>query len=197
MEHIDDARRFGADERWTGILSRELGPKWRIHEEGLPGRTTVHPDPIEGEHLSGLAAIPIVIGTHTPIDVLTLMLGTNDLKARFAVGASDIAAGAERLIAAIHMYCQSFGRPLPQIILIAPPRILELGCLADMFAGGKAKSNKLATHFSRVAQRKQVSFLDAGTHIRSSAVDGIHFDLDQHARLAEVIKQKLLLLPRT
>ena len=75
MEDIDDASRFGSDRRWTGLLAQELGPAWQVHEEGLPGRTTVHADPIEGEHLSGLAAIPIVVGTHTPIDAMAVMLG--------------------------------------------------------------------------------------------------------------------------
>ena len=196
MEHIDDVRRFGADQRWTGIIARELGPDWKVHEEGLPGRTTVHADPIEGEHLSGLAAVPMVIGTHTPVDVLTLMLGTNDLKARFCVRASDIAASVERLIVTVQMSCQGLGRPMPQIVLIAPPPILEVGCLADMFAGGQAKSQELGVYLARVAQRHQVRFLNAGDHIRSSEIDGIHFDADQHARLARAIKGELLALPQ-
>ena len=83
--------RYGPDVRWPGVLAGALGPGWRVHEEGLPGRTTVHPDPVEGGHLSGLAALPMVLGTHSPIDVLVIMLGTNDLKARFAVGPADIA----------------------------------------------------------------------------------------------------------
>jgi lysophospholipase L1-like esterase len=191
MVGIDDNRRFGSDQRWTGLLARELGPDWQIHEEGLPGRTTVHADPIEGEHLSGLAAVPMVIGTHTPIDAMTLMLGTNDLKARFGIEAADIAAGIERLILTIHMCCLSSGRQLPRILLIAPPPILETGCLREMFGGGKAKSEKFADYLAHVAQRYKLDFLNAGDHIRSSDVDGIHFDVDQQAHLANAVRRQL------
>ena len=48
MLHRDDSRRFGPDERWPGVLRRELGAGWTVIEEGLPGRTTLHDDPIEG-----------------------------------------------------------------------------------------------------------------------------------------------------
>jgi lysophospholipase L1-like esterase len=191
MEHIDDTRRFGTDRRWTGLLARDLGAAWRLHEEGLPGRTTVHADPIEGEHLSGLAAVPIVVGTHTPIDAMAVMLGTNDLKARFGIQASDVAAGIERLIVTIRMSCQMFGRPQPSILLIAPAPILEVGCLREMFEGGQAKSHQLAAYLANVAQRHQVGFLNAGDHIRSSEVDGVHLDADQHARLALAVRKRL------
>ena len=70
----EPAPRYGPDVRWPGVLAAALGPSWRVHEEGLPGRTTVHPDQVEGGHLSGLAALPVVLGTHSPIDVLVIML---------------------------------------------------------------------------------------------------------------------------
>ena len=81
----DGVPRYGSDVRWTRLLADALGPSWRVQEEGLPGRTTVHPDLVEGPHVSGLAALPVVLGSHSPIDILVIMLGTNDLKARFSV----------------------------------------------------------------------------------------------------------------
>jgi lysophospholipase L1-like esterase len=191
MADLDDIRRFGPDQRWTGILATELGSAWRVHEEGLPGRTTVHPDPIEGAHLSGLAALPMVIGTHSPIDALVLMLGTNDLKMRFSVGPSDIAASVEVLIRSILALSDAPGRKVPAILVIAPPPILEVGCLAGMFAGGRAKSEALGALVRGAAQRWRVGFLNAGAHIRSSELDGVHFDLDQHAILARAVKDAL------
>jgi lysophospholipase L1-like esterase len=187
MADLDDIRRFGSHERWTGVMASDLGPGWRVHEEGLPGRTTVHPDPIEGVHLSGLAALPVVVGTHTPLDAVVLMLGTNDLKARFCVGASDIAAGAEVLVRALWALTGGPGRPVPSILLIAPPPILETGCLKDMFAGGRPKSQALGSAYGSLARRLRISFLDAGEHIQSSAVDGIHLDADQHLILGGAI----------
>ena len=47
--------RFAREERWTGVLAQTLGASWRVIEEGLPARTTVHDDPIEGRHKNGLS----------------------------------------------------------------------------------------------------------------------------------------------
>jgi lysophospholipase L1-like esterase len=197
MRDIDDVRRFAPHERWTGILARDLGPDWHVHEEGLPGRTTVHADPIEGEHLSGVAAVPIIIGTHKPIDAMVIMLGTNDLKARFSVSAADIAAGVERLVRTVRTLCEYPRRPVPRLLVVAPPPILETGCLAEIFAGGRAKSEVLAGYIAQVAERHDTDFVNAGDHIRSSDIDGIHFDEDQQPALAQAIRKKLALVAPT
>ena len=141
--------------------------------------------------MSGLAALPIVIGSHSPVDAMVLMLGTNDLKARFSVGPADIATGVECLIRSARTLGEGAGRTVPRILLAAPPPILEVGCLADIFTGGRAKSQAFGRMLRRTADRLQVAFLDAGDHIRSSEIDGIHFDLDQHRILASAIRDFL------
>ena len=78
MAAAGDVRRFGREDRWPGILLRELGPDWTVIEEGLPGRTTVHSDPIEGAHKNGLAYLPVSLESHAPIDLVVLMIGTNN-----------------------------------------------------------------------------------------------------------------------
>jgi len=179
--------RYGPDVRWPGVLAAALGPGWRAHEAGLPGRTTVHPDPVEGGHLSGLAALPMVLGTHSPIDVLVIMLGTNDLKARFAVGPADIASSIEVLVQAGRAFCTRTGRPVPRILLVAPAPIIEAGEIGEMFAGGSEKSRRLGPVLRATAERLGIDFLDAGAHIRTSAVDGIHLDPDTHRTLGEAV----------
>jgi lysophospholipase L1-like esterase len=176
--------RYGPAVRWPGVLASLLGPSWRVHEEGLPGRTTVHPDPVEGGHLSGLAALPIVLGTHSPIDVLTIMLGTNDLKSRFAVGPADIATSLETLVHAGRAFCAATGRPVPRILLIAPAPIMEID---EQFAGGADKSRRLGAVLRTTAQELGVEFLDAGEHIETSAVDGVHLDPQAHRMLGEAV----------
>ena len=99
MTHLEDIRRHDPNERWPGVLATGLGSGWHVVEEGLPGRTTVHPDPIEGAHLNGIAAVPIVVGSHSPIDAMVMMLGVNDFKTRFSVTAHDIATSVEALVA--------------------------------------------------------------------------------------------------
>ena len=90
-------RRYGPAQRWPGVLRRELGDGFGIVEEGLNGRTTVWDDPLEPYRSGKELLVPCLL-THQPIDLVIVMLGTNDLKGRFAVGARDIAAGAGLLL---------------------------------------------------------------------------------------------------
>ncbi len=194
MADLDDMVRFGPDIRWPGLLARALAPDWAVIEEGHPGRTTVHDDPIEGPHRNGLRILPAILETHRPIDVVLLMLGTNDLKIRFSVNANDIALSLEKLIAVIRA---SGAGPAgagsagvgpagagSAVLLVAPPPIVETGCLAEIFEGGAAKSQPLSARLKAVADRARVPFVDAGGHIAVSGVDGIHFAADAHATLA-------------
>jgi len=191
MERLYESRRLGPAERWPGVAAAALGPGWRIIEEGLPGRTTVHADPIEGAHKNGLAVLPAMLESHRPLDGVVLMLGTNDLKARFALPAGDIALSVECLVDAIlGGECGPAGAP-PRVLVVAPPPILETGCLDFMFAGGAKKSAELAALYCAAAGRRGVDFFDAGTVIRSSPLDGIHFEADQHEALGRAIADKL------
>ena len=183
----DVIERHSPGVRWPGVLAAELGTGYRIIEEGLPGRTTVHDDPIEGTHMNGLTALPMLVGSHSPLDVVVLMLGTNDLKSRFSVTAADIAASLERLVINLRFLCTAPGRARPAILLVAPPPIQEVAWLAGKFVGGAAKSKQLGTAIRRSAERLGVAFLDAGEHIRVSPVDGLHYDAATHATLVRVI----------
>ena len=62
MAHIDDVRRFGRHERWPGRMASVLGRDYHVIEEGHPGRTTAHPDPLEGAHKNGQAVLPAILG---------------------------------------------------------------------------------------------------------------------------------------
>ncbi len=191
MEHLDDDRRFGpggtgGGERWVSVMRAQLGADWWVVEEGLPGRTTVLDDPIEGIYKNGLTYLTPCLESHRPVDVVTIALGTNDLKARFGMPAGDIAAGAGILVETVAKALAVFGQSA-KVLLIAPPPILEVGCLADMFAGGAAKSRSFATYYKTVATRLGAGFLDAGSVIGSSKTDGIHFDLPEHRKLGQAV----------
>ncbi len=187
MTSLDGARRLGPEERWPGVLAAGLGPGWRVIDEGLGGRTTVHDDPVSGAHKNGLAVLPAVLESHQPIDLVAVMLGTNDLKAQFAMPAVQIARAVERLLrAAFASGAGPDGGP-PRLLLIAPPPVLEAGCLAEIYAGGAAKSRQLAAFYAAAAQRTGATYLDAGTVVASSPVDGVHFDGPAHAALGRAV----------
>lgn len=175
--------RFALADRWTTLLARHL-PDWHVISEGHPGRTTVHDDPIEGAHRNGLTVLPALLESHRPVDVVLLMLGTNDLKERFSVNAMDISLSLERLVRLIRNSLCGPDATSPQVLLVAPPPILETGCLAEMFAGGAAKSQALASRIEAAARRLSVSFLDAGQVVQVSPIDGIHYDAPANPALA-------------
>jgi lysophospholipase L1-like esterase len=113
------------------------------------------------------------------------MLGTNDLKERFSVNAFDIAASLERLVRVILASGTGPGGRAPDVLLVAPPPIVETGCLAGMFAGGAVKSRALAAEAQAAADRVGVPFLDAGQVVAVSPIDGIHYDAAANPVLAE------------
>ena len=187
VQELGASGRYDRSMRWPTLMAGHLGGDWHVIEEGHPGRTTVHDDPIEGAHRNGLTVLPSLLESHKPIDVVILMLGTNDLKGRFSINATDIALSLERLIGVIRSYACGPNGSHPGILLVAPPPITEVGCLAEMFEGGAAKSHGLAAAVSAAARRAKVSFLDAGAHIAVSPIDGIHYDEAAHGVLAQVM----------
>ena len=184
MPDLDFDGRFDRDDRWAGRLARLL-PGWEVIAEGHPGRTTVHDDPVEGAHRNGLSVLPALLESHRPLDLVLVMLGTNDLKQRFSVNACDIALSLERLVRVIRSSDCGPGGGAPGVLLVAPPPILEVGCLAGMFVGGAEKSAFLAVEIAAAAARLGVPFLDAGQVVQVSPVDGIHYDAAANPALAE------------
>ena len=185
--------RFPHDVRWTGILRNELGQGYWIIEEGLNGRTTVWDDSIEGEWKNGLRYLMPCLESHAPLDLVVIMLGTNDLKLRYSVPASDIARGLKRLASLV--LTSSFGvedRP-PKLLLIAPPLPGKLTEFADMFTGSQEKATRLGFYYQQVAELFGSHFLDASQVIQSSGEDGIHLSAEDHKKLgqaiAKVVKQ--------
>ena len=176
----NENRRYDLHERWAGVLRDALGGGFWLIEEGLSGRTTVHSDPIEGAHKNGLTHLPAVLESHVPLDLVIIMLGTNDLKMRFSVSAFDIAQGAGTLVHAIQ---QGTWGNVPHVLLIAPPPLTKLTYFADMFAGGVEKSRQFAAEYRRVAGELNCAFFDAGTVVTTSDGDGVHWEAEDHRKL--------------
>ena len=124
--------RFGKDVRWPGVLQQELGAGYDVISEGLPGRTTVWTDPIEG-HMSGKDYLIPCLNSHKPIDLIIILLGTNDLKHRFAVPAFDIAQGILYLARMIRQSESGPGGEPPLILILIPPPLGKLSNFTEVF----------------------------------------------------------------
>jgi lysophospholipase L1-like esterase len=182
MANWDDARRYAPAERWTGVMQAELGPGFQVIAEGLPGRTTAIEDPVEGAHLSGLPHFRPCLESHRPLDLVVMMLGTNDFKRRLGLEAEDVAIGVRRLLEELRVL-DRFGEPRPPVVLICPPPVEVAGIFVTMYAGAAVKSRKLAPLLKSLAAANGALFLDAGEIIAASPIDGIHLDAAAHAAL--------------
>ena len=182
--------RLDKDTRWTGVLSNILGSGYIIIEEGLCGRTTVWEDPIE-EYKNGKDYLIPCLETHRPLDLVILMLGTNDLKKRFSLSAFDIAQGAGVLAGIIRGSKVGVHGNAPPVLLMAPPVTTTLTYFAEMFEGAEEKSRKFPMHYSRVARETGCAFLDTSTVIVSSPLDGIHFEATEHLKLGKAVAEKV------
>lgn len=163
-------------------MAQDLGADWEVVTDGLPGRTSVHEDLIEGGARNGLAVLPSALHAHKPLDLLILMLGTNDLKPRFGVSAHEIAQGMGRLI-----QCAQQSGVVKDILLVCPAPVREIGLLADGFAGAETRQQGMAQHMKQVAQRHGCGFFDAGTVVQVSDTDGVHLDTDAQVALGHAM----------
>lgn len=183
--------RFDETTRWTGVLQAALGADFTVIEEGLNGRTTVWNDPIEG-YKNGHDYLVPCLETHRPLDLVVLMLGTNDLKRRFSLSAYDIAQGVGVLLRAIsYSKAGREGEP-PRVLLMAPPPVARLSNFAEMFEGAGPKSLLLGQHYRTVADEYQVALLDTAAIIHSSDIDGIHLEPAEHTRLGRAVAHEVL-----
>ncbi len=186
----DTQTRYSRNERWGGVLRNTLGDDYLVLEEGLNGRTTVWDDPIEG-YKNGKEYLIPCLETHKPLDLVIIMLGTNDLKKRFSLSAFDIANGAGVLVKIVQKSeAGPDGNP-PKVLLMAPPSVAKLTGFAAMFEGAESKSRLFSQEYARVAQETGCAFLDTADIIVSSDVDGIHFDLDEHRKLGEAVAARV------
>jgi len=179
------------DIRWTGVLQRELGAGYRVIEEGLPGRTTVLDDPYEGEYKNGKRYLIPCLESHEPLDLIVLMLGTNDLKHRFGASAWDITRGCETLILMMQSPAYGVDDKPPHILLMSPPPLTTMTVFAEMFAGGTEKSKQLAENYRLLAGLYGCSFFDAGSVITTSPTDGVHFDAPEHTTLGKALAEQI------
>ena len=182
--------RFSRDEGWAGVLRLALGDAYLVIEEGLNGRTTVWDDPIEG-YKNGKEYLIPCLTTHKPLDLVIILLGTNDLKKRFSLSAYDIANGAGVLVDVVQKSDTGPDDKAPQLLLLAPPPIARLTEYAEMFEGAEAKSRKFSEHFRRVAEEYGCQLLDTADIIVSSDIDGIHFEADEHRKLGQAVADRV------
>lgn len=189
----DTDARFPFEQRWTGRLSALLPADYRIIEEGLCGRTTSYELPLEPDR-NGYAAYPATLSSADPIDLVVLMLGTNDRRAQLIVSPEESALALERYILFTRTPQHWLGHQTPQILLVSPPEIAPGVVHTD--AGfyynqtSVEHSKRLKSVYVKLANQYQCAFLDAAAYC-APGEDQIHLSADGHTRLADAMARKI------
>lgn len=186
--------RYPYEQRWTGVMAAALGPGFRIIEEGLSARTTSADDPGD-PRLNGSAYLPAALASHLPLDLVILMLGTNDTKSYLHRTPYEIATGMARLVGQVMTSAGGIGTPYPapRVLVVAPPPLgpLPHPWFAGMFEGGLVKSRALAAQYRALADFMKIDFLDAGEIMSTDGVDGIHFTVQNNTTLGTALADKV------
>jgi lysophospholipase L1-like esterase len=184
--------RFAKSVRWPGVLAAEMGGAAEVIEEGLNGRTTIWDDPyLDGRN--GRTYLLPCLRSHAPVDVVVIMLGTNDTKTIFGRSAAEIAAGAGALgDIALASGCGPDGAA-PKVLLVAPPGPGEVTERSEVWGFGeaKAKGERMPGLYRAVAAMAGVAFLDASTLVAADPADGVHLVAADHGLLGAAIGRSI------
>ncbi|UJQ94987.1 SGNH/GDSL hydrolase family protein [Mariluticola halotolerans] len=183
-----DSLTYGADpatggrhalaDRWPSALGAELGDDVHVVAEGLGGRTTAFDDYSATADRNGVRVLPTILASHSPLDLVIVMLGTNDLKPAIHGNALAAANGIRRMIAVIHGHYSRPGDVCPQVLIVSPPHAVPSNDaeFAELFGDGVAQSKRLAGFYKQRADEAGVHFFDAAEVAVASNEDGVHLD---------------------
>ncbi len=187
-------KRLQFGDRWPGVMENLLntdGHTFRVIENCLNGRRTVWSDPFKPGR-NGLEGIEQVVEMHSPLELIIVLLGTNDFQSMHSHSAWHSAQGIRSLITSIRQAPIEPGMPKPKILVVAPPPIQKpKGPIAPKFIGGEVKCVGVAREYMIVANELDCSFFDSASVTSSSEVDGVHLDKKQHHLFGKAIAGKV------
>lgn len=179
-----DGQRYPRDVRWPGVMRAALGEGWEVIEEGLNGRTTIWDVPWS-EGRNGRDFLQPCLWSHAPVDLVVIMLGTNDLKSVLDLSAPEIASGAGHLVELARGSLAGPAGGPPSVLLVSPVPLGEATERSDLWGFGhsRAVSRELAALYRLVAASRGADFFDAGSVCSASPLDGVHLDEEGHRSL--------------
>lgn len=183
----NDGTRYRPEDRWPRVLEAALEGRAEVIEEALNGRTVATDEPSH-PYRNGLSMFPPLLEAHAPLDMVIVMLGTNDAAPSYGLTAGRIAFNCAALIRAVNASLSGPGGTTPKMLLIAPPPLGSLNPEMSLFySGGQATSRGLAAAYATTAKQFGIAFLDAGHITKVSAVDGVHLDPEGQRKLGQAV----------
>ena len=174
----DPLSRHARENRWPVALAEALGGRVEVIAEGLNGRTTAYDDHLADSDRNGARVLPTVLATHKPLDLVILMLGTNDLKPAVHGHAISAKNGIKRLVSLVRHHDWALDVEGPGVLIVAPPPFCEAATpdFAAMFGRSIEESHMLGSLYADLADEMECGFFDASTVAKTSPLDGIHLD---------------------
>jgi lysophospholipase L1-like esterase len=178
---VQNGPRHPFEDRWPSVLEAGLGGAARCVAEGLGGRTTVHDDWYGEADRNGARILPTLLCSHDPLDMVIIMLGTNDIKPFLGRAALEASYGMRRLVQIVRAHAAAQKQTVPKIILVAPPHAAPTSVHPEMMVhfGNEAAieaSQGFAEMYKRRADEEGVGFFDAASVAKADPRDGIHLD---------------------
>ena len=171
--------RHPIEQRWPTSLEKELNGIAHVIPEGLGGRTTCFDDHAAPNERNAVKALPMLLGSHYPLDLVIIMLGTNDLKPQLCGYANGAQGGMRRLIQQVQLYPWKTGVQVPNVLIVAPPSCrLTRDNQPPAQNRSIAESQKFSSLYAALASELGTGYFDAGTVAEASAEDGVHLSAD-------------------
>ena len=184
--------RYDEEVRWPALTQLLLNNEFTLYEAGLSGRT-INSDDASRDFRNGAKQLNLYLESCRPLDLVIIMLGTNDLKASLTLSIEDIKERAKALcLQVLNFDYAPYDKP--EILLVAPAPFVDSVNIDDEFSQSIVRSKQLAPAYFQLAQDLKLLFLDAGRVIKSSMIDGIHWDEKEHRdfaiHLAAMLKER-------
>ncbi|UXN60210.1 SGNH/GDSL hydrolase family protein [Phyllobacterium zundukense] len=185
----DGSGRHALQDRWPEVLQTELGTDVHVLADGLNGRTTAFDDHLSGFERNGAKTLTTVLGTHFPLDLVIIMLGSNDMKAFICGNAQGTKRGMQRLIEIVRTVPYQMNAKAPQILIMSPPALTAIDELdfQRTFEQGIEQSRLLAECYKDAAELADCAFFDAGSVAKTSPLDGVHLDAENTRAIGKAI----------
>lgn len=190
--------RYDENTRWTKVAGKLLGEDYHLIEEGLGGRTTIYDVPGE-PWKNGKTYLKPCLMTHRQLDLVVLMLGSNDLHLPGKMDEEHLGDGIRELIELIQDTPKcGRGFTAPGILVMAPAEIRPSApngrvSVYPRFYGdwGRKLSLDFPKVYEKIAGEYGCYFLNAAMYAEPGPGDGIHFTPESHVRLGRAVAEKI------
>lgn len=181
--------RHAHDVRWPNVMQNELGSGYEVITDGLRGRLTAYDENLSDSNRNASQTLPTALYAHAPIDLVIIMLGTNDMQPHIAGTSIAAMQGMRRLVTIVQTHFAGPGIANPKVLIVSPPRLCQTQdeFYIGFFDGTIEQSYRLADYYLNVAKEKNCDFFDAGTVAQTSPIDGVHLDKENTMNIGRAL----------